>query len=91
MPSLIILFELGEDEVELLRCWRLLRSAPVHHRQDVLTALQQSVEDCGCEEEEREEVLDPHPLGPVVHCAAVRDLRRAAPLAVKGSHDIPIL
>ena len=91
MPSLIILFELGEDEVELLRCWRLLRSAPVHHRQDALASLQQSVEVCGCEEEKREEVLDPHPLGPVVHCAAVRDLRRAAPLAVKDSLDIPIL
>ena len=79
MPTIILLWELSEDEVELLQLWRLLGEAPVHVRQDGLDVFRECTEKCGLKGVGDDEDLETEPVDRVVNYVAVRDLQAAAP------------
>ena len=79
MPTIMVLWELSEDEAELLRLWRLLGEAPVHVRQDGLDAFRECAEECGLPGVEDDEDDEAEPVDRMVNYVAVRDLQAAAP------------
>jgi len=80
MPTIVLLWELNEDEREWIRLWRLLGTVAARYRQGVLGFVREFARISGCEGVDEDEVAETEPVGRVVHYAAVRDLQ-AAPWA----------
>ena len=89
MPTIVVLWELSEDEAELLQLWRLLGEAPVHVRQDGLDVFRECAEKCGLKGVEDDEDLEAEPVDRVVNYVAVRDLQVDAPFLDDDDLVIP--